>query len=170
MSNTDPAVTAFRHRNRQCCWAATVALALVAAVVAMTLGVVTIRGHLMQTLALRQLPLAWTPALFYLWALWSTRQMFATLSRGGFVFHAVSTALGHIGWALGLGAVATLVIGTALLVAGPHVTGGFVLVNVPAVTLGIVGLALIITARMMRRAQTLERRVESLNAALEDFI
>jgi len=170
MTETDPAVAAFRRRNRQFYWAATIALALVAAVIAMTLFVLAMRGSVMRASTLLQLPLVWTPALFYLWALWSAQRMFATLSRGGFVFQAVSVALGRIGWALMLGAIATIVIVPMLLSMGARVVGGFALFNVPALTLGIVGLALIVTARMMRRAQALEGKVASLNAALADFI
>jgi hypothetical protein len=170
MTDTDPAIAAFRRRNRQFYWAATAALALVALVMAMTLLVLAIKGGVMRASTLQQLPLVWTPALFYLWALWSAQRMFAALSRGGFVFQAVSTALGRIGWALTLGAIATIVIVPVLLGMGAHVVGGFALFNVPALTLGIVGLALIVTAHMMRRAQALEGKVASLNAELSGFI
>ena len=170
MTETDPAVATFRRRNRQFYWAATIALALVATVIAMTLFVLALRGGVMRPSTLQQLPLVWTPALFYLWALWAARRMFEALSRGGFVFQAVSSALGRIGWALTLGATATILIVPILLGMGAHVVGGFALFNVPALTLGIVGLALIVTARMMRRVHALEGKVASLNAALADFI
>jgi hypothetical protein len=125
----------------------------------------------MRPATLQQLPLAWLPALFYLWALWSARQMFREFSRGGFVFGAVvSAALGRIGWALALGAGAALVIVPVRLAMGMQVVGGFALFNAPALTLGIVGLALIAMARMMRRAAALEAKVASLNAVLSDFI
>ena len=170
MIETDPAITSFRRRNQQFYWAATIALAFIAALIAMTLFVLAMRGGVIRTSTLRQLPLAWTPALFYLWALWSARRMFAALSRGGFAFQVVSTALGRIGFALTLGAISTILIFPVLLIMGADVGGGFVLLNVPALTLGIVGLALIVTAHMMRRAQALEGKVASLNAVLADFI
>src|SRR5690242_11944668 len=131
----------FRRRNRQFYWAATLVFAAIVAFMALTLIVVITRGSVMRASTLQQLPLAWAPALFYLWAVWSARQMFAAFSRAGFVFHAVATnALGRIGWALALGAAASLVAAPIMMSFGGRVVGGFATINAPALTLGIVGL------------------------------
>lgn len=115
--------------------------------------------------------LSWAPAVFYLWAVWTVRGMFAALSRKGFVFQDVIVrALTRIGWALVLGAAAALAALPALIELGSRVLGQFAIFSAPALTIGVVGLALIALAHMIRRAAQLETRAASLRTVLDDFI
>ena len=113
----------------------------------------------------------WLPAVFYLWALWSICELFRGFARGALAFSATVQVLARVGWGLMLGAVTALVM-TPLLVTlpeGERLRGAFALVNVPALTLVVVGLALIALSHMMQRAQALEAEAARLKATLEEF-
>jgi hypothetical protein len=165
-------VAVFRRRNRQFAVAATIVLIAVGGFVVLTLAVVVLQGHAMRTETLQKVALAWCPALFYLWALWTLRGMFAALARGGMTFQPVVVrALARIGWALLLGAGAGLVVAPPVqMLTVPRPVAGFAVFNVPALTLGVVGLALIAMGRMLQRGARLEAETASLKAILEDFI
>jgi hypothetical protein len=172
MSDVDVEVDRFRRRNRQFAFAASAVIAGICVIVLATLVVVVLRGHTMRIERIQRLALSWSPTLCYLWALWALRGMFLALARGGLSFRPeVIAALGQVGWALGLGGLLTLV-ETPLIVwltKGPGV-GGFAIVNVPALTLGVTALALVALARMLRRGVGLEAEAAKLKAVLEDFI
>jgi hypothetical protein len=165
-------VAAFRSRSRQFAIAAAVVLAAILAVCALNLLVILLRGHVMRPQTLQKLALAWAPAPFYLWALWTLRGMFAALARTGISFQpVVSKALERVGLALVLGAgISVLASPLMLALIRPRTIGGFAIVNVPSLTIGVVGLALIATAFMLRRAARLEAEAARLKATLEDFI
>lgn len=169
--NSMDEVARFQRRNRGFYWAATGALIVMSVMIALTVLVVITRGNVMRAETLRQLPLAWTPAIFYLWAVWSARSMFAAFSRGGFVFQEVVTrTLGRIGYALTFGAVISMLAAPIRMLMGAHMVAGFAALNVPALTLAIVGFALIAMSRMMARAGELEAKVAKLDAELQDFV
>jgi hypothetical protein len=164
-------VVRFQKRNRNFYWSATIIFFVMVAVIALTLLVVATRGAFMRVDTLQQLPLAWAPAIFYLWAVWAARSMFAAFSRGGFIFQDVVTkTLTRIGWALCLGAAATMLATPLRLLMGAHLVAGFAVLNIPALTLGVVGFALIAMARMMHHARGLETRLAKLDAELQDFV
>jgi hypothetical protein len=121
---------------------------------------------------LQKVVLAWAPAGFYLWAVWTLRGMFVALARGGPAFQpAVIQALSRVGWALLLGASVSVVLAPVVrMLTVPRPVAGFAMLNVPALTLAVVGLALIAVARMLRRGARLEAEAASLKAMLKDFI
>ncbi len=161
----------FRKRNRQFYWLATLALIAAMMVVALTIIVVVLKGATMRTVTLQQLALAWAPAVFYVWALWAVRGLFAALSKKGFAFHdVIARALTHIGWSLTLGTLVSILAMPFVISLGPPIVGRFAILNAPALTLGVVGLALIAIASMIRRAAQVEAKAASLQAVLNDFI
>jgi hypothetical protein len=163
--------TQFRRRARQFRLAATLAIAAIAGVILLTLIVILTRWNAFGDTALVRLALTWTPAIFYLWALWALRSMFAAFAGAGPAFTPiVANALTNIGWALLSGAAVTLVLAPFVLtLAHSHAMGGFAIFNVPALTIAIVGLALIATAHMLRRAAEIEAQAAALKSELEEF-
>jgi len=172
-STHDIALADFRRRNRLFAAIATAAIAVIAGIMALTLLVVITRWDALADQTLRRLALTWAPTPFYLWALWSLRGMFGAFARAGLSFQpALAGALVRIGWGLLLGALTTLVASPFVLAmrAPRGMTGGFATFNVPAFTLGIVGLALIATARILRHGARIEAEAASLRAELEEFV
>lgn len=161
----------FRCLNRRLALAATAAIALIALFVALSLLVLAL-GRLRAPETLMRLALTWSPSAFYLWALWTLRGLFAGLAREGPGLRpAVTTALSRIGWALVGGAVTTFIAAPLVAFIETHHQGGwFGTFNTPALTLCLLGLALVVLARMLRRAAHLETRVEALENVLESFI
>jgi hypothetical protein len=161
----------FRRLNGRLAVVATLAIAAIGGVMAITLVVVA-RWRFSHPETLTRLLLTWSPSAFYLWALWTLRGLFAGLSRSGpSAQPSITRALARIGWALMGGAVTTLVTAPVVLaMENPHRAGGFAVFNVPALTLGLLGLALIIVARMLKQAIAAEARVKSLENVLEGFV
>lgn len=165
-------VAAFRSRSRRFAIATALVLAAILTVCALHLLVILLRGQVMRPETLQKLALGWAPAPFYLWALWTLRGMFAALARTGISFQpTVSRALGRVGLALVLGAGVSLLASPMMLaLIRPRTIGGFAILNVPSLTIGVVGLALMATGLMLRHAARLEAETARLKATLEDFI
>jgi hypothetical protein len=161
----------FRRLNGRLAVVAALAIAAIVGVMAITLMVV-VRWRLEQSETVTRLLLTWSPSLFYLWALWILRGLFAALSRSGPAAQpSITRALARIGWALLGGAALTLITAPIILaLENPHRVGGFAVFNVPALTLGLLGVALIIVARMLREAIAAEAKVKSLETVLEGFV
>ncbi len=161
----------FRSFNRWLAVVAALAIVAIVGVIAITLLVVS-RWQSSHPETLTRLALTWSPSLFYLWAMWTLRGLFSDLSRSGpAVQPAVTRALSRIGLALMGGAALTLITAPFVLAQEtPHRAGGFAIFNVPALTLGLLGLALIIVARMLKQAIAAQARVKSLETKLEGFI
>ena len=162
---------AFRQRNRHLLIATASIIGLIALMLAVSLFVLLMKGGGMSGEHILRIVSGWLPAVFYLWALWSICELFRGFARGAFAFSATVQVLARVGWGLMLGAVTALVM-TPLLVTLPEderLRGAFALVNVPALTLIVVGLALIALSHMMQRAQALEAEAARLKATLEEF-
>lgn len=164
-SDANSELAQFRRRNRQFFLATTLTILAIAAIMVTTLAAIILKGHILDAYAIKRLALIWSPALFYLWGLWTLRGMFGVLARGGVSFQPIITrAIAKVGWALLLGALVSLVIGPLQSLLLQHnMTGWFATFNVPALTLGVVGLALIALTHMLRRAARIE-------AVLKDFV
>ena len=121
---------------------------------------------------LTRLGLSWLPSVFYLWALWTLRGLFANLATSGLKFQpGLTVALSRIGLALVAGGVTTLVTAPIVsLLTRPHHMGGFPIFNVPALVLVMLGIALFVLARMFRRALVLESEARGLRHVLDGFI
>jgi hypothetical protein len=114
--------------------------------------------------------LNWLPAAFYLWAVWQLRGLFKALSTGAdAALPRIARVVGRVGWAIMLGAIATLV-PLVNFVANQSTRGGtFVVYLVPAITLFLLGLALMVFAPMLNRVIALEAKAQSLKAELDEF-
>lgn len=116
----------------------------------------------------------WSPTLFYLAALLFMARMFGQVAAGRPIWRATAGGLGLTGWALMLGGVMTVLIQPRLMQLdwvreimvqqGRHAAvGGILHFDVPAIVIGIVGLAMLLLGGLLRRA-------ESIEAELEDFV
>jgi len=161
----------FHALNRSFFAAVTVVIVASVAVISVY-AVVVIRGSGLPHAVLIRLLLGWLPCCFYLWALWTLRNLFAQLSRGGpGVPLGVTKALSGIGWALMLGAALTLIVTPWIdRLTKPHRMGNFPRFDLPALTLGMVGLALLVLGPMLKRAIRIEAEAKSLKDVLEGFI
>lgn len=168
-----PGAAAFQARNRLFAVLATGVLVGVALIIAILMYALAIREPADRVEIASRLAITWSPALFYLWALWSLRGMFAALARGsGFSGGVVAGPLARVGWALLLGSVFTVLVSPWVLemVERPHAMSAFAAIDVPAATLGVVGLALVALSGMLRRAAELEQEAADLKTVLGDFI
>jgi hypothetical protein len=175
--NTGPTLTElprFRAQNRFFAVATLIVLGGILLVIALLLYGMTLQSDAARSEIGRRLLLTWSPTVFYLWALWTLRGMFAALAKGGPARQGetVARALNRVGWALALGATATVLVSPVVLAMTqrPHAMSAFAAVDVPAATLGVVGLALIAVARMLKRAASLEAEAADLKTVLKDFI
>lgn len=165
-------VAMFQARNRLFGALASAAVAVILAVIGLTLFVIIRHWDVIADTTLRRLALTWCPTPFYLWALWSLRTMFVDLAKAGITFQpTLVTAIMRVGWGLLLGAITTLATTPFILALGSHhgMTGAFATFNVPALTIALVGLALIAAARILRHGVELEAESASLKAELEEF-
>lgn len=162
----------FQRRNRLFAMLTGVALAAIIGVVALTLVALAARWDAMTAPTVTRLALIWSPMLFYAWALWSLRQMFAGFAVAGPTFQPVlATALVRIAWALMLGAATTILLAPVVLTMTPPrpMGGHFAIFNVPALTLGVVGMALLATAHMLRRGLEIEAEARKVRSQLAEF-
>ncbi len=161
----------FRKRSRWFMRATTAIMAAIIAFAALYAWVI-VRAQLTDPDVLWRLGLSWLPSVFYIWALWTLRGLFAGLSGEGLRFQSgLMTSLARIGWALVAGGLTTIV--TAPMISTltkPHHMGGFAVFDVPALVLVMLGVALIILARMVRQALALQAEAGKLRNVLEGFI
>jgi hypothetical protein len=118
---------------------------------------------LAQTLhALAHASIAILPALFYLYGLWQVRCALAALAEGGLFAAAAAVALDRVGWALAIGGL----VGVALVPTLSRLAGadpGYVLaLDVGAVVLAMIGLALVLFADLFRRAEKLQNAMREI--------
>lgn len=168
-----PEIAAFQRRNRLFAWLTAAVLAGIALIVVILMYALAVREPDDRVAIASKLAITWSPALFYLWALWSLRGMFAALSTGaGFRGGAVAGPLARVGWALALGSAMTVFVSPYVLemVERPHAMAAFAAIDIPAATLGVVGLALVALSGMLRRAAELEQEAADLKTVLGDFI
>lgn len=172
MSEDRETSAAFRQRNRILLIATTGVIAFIGLMIAASLFIVAMRGSVMNDERLLRMAVSWLPAVFYIWVLWSIRDLFRALAGGTFGFAHMIVVLARVGWGLTLGATTALMITPLLMMLNENerVRSAFALLNVPALTLVMVGLALIVLSHMMRRALALEAEAARLKATLEEFI
>ena len=102
------------------------------------------------------------PIPFYLWAIWSARPAILLIGSGGAFRIVLSSMLQRIGWALLAGGlVRTFAVPWGLrLVRG---LGSYATFDPAAITVGVIGLTLIIVARLVAEA-------EAIRAELDEFL
>ena len=170
---TEIEVQRFLRMSRWYARLATLLFSAITLMVLLTLGVIALRGPAMGATRVTRMALSWSPAIGYLLALWTLRDMFRALARDGLAFQpAVIRALRHVGAALGVGAALSLLEtpATFLLTGARAPSSGFALLNVPAFTLLATSMALTALAQMLGRGARLEAETARLKAVLEDFI
>ena len=161
----------FQQLNRILALATALVIAVILLIMVLYVYVIVSRGLTDPDVLLR-LGLSWLPALFYLWALWTLRGLFRGLAESGLTLrHGLSAALSRIGLALICGAVATIVTAPVVaLLTKPHHLGMFALSDAPALALAMIGVALMVLARVLVQAIKLQGDAHQLRDVLESFI
>lgn len=123
--------------------------------------------------------LFWLPSFFYLWALLAIRAIFGNLARGATFEPAVAKGLQHVGLAM-IGGAATsavvvpnltrIVIQTGLVRGETRPFQGILHFDLAYLVLGVVGLALILLARLLGRAAELQAEAQALRSELDEFL
>ncbi len=170
MPNLSTQLAQFRARNRMYRRIGTIVCVTIAALMglfALEIGLKISRAASVPTAWI----LNWLPGAFYLWAVWSLRNLFARLGNEN--SHQpmwLTKAIASVGWALVLGSLATTFPIVNFILAPPTKSGNFVIFFVPAVTLFVVGLALVALAPIIRRKEELELETAALKTELEEFM
>jgi hypothetical protein len=161
----------YRRRSRWLMQATTVVMVAIVLVAALYVYVV-MRAQLDDPEVLLRLALAWLPSVFYLWALWILRGLFAALAGDGLRLQpGVAKAMARIGMTLMAGGATTLLtVPLISMLAQPHKMGSFPLFNVPALVLMMLGLALLVLARLLQQGVALQAEAGKLRDALDGFI
>jgi len=105
-----------------------------------------------------------TPAIFYVSALWAVRRIFSELARRDRPFGpALAKGLRGVGWSLAWGAGMDVVGSPMLLRWTDGERGGSVAHYIPAaVALGVVGLALVVLARLLDQASAIQDELDQI--------
>jgi hypothetical protein len=141
------AMSTLRAQARTLMWLVTIPLVALCLLAAVLIGnIVWHGGRFADVVAIYYLPMA-----LYIWAIWMVRQALAAVARGDMFDAVVPTLLSRVGLALFGGAVFT-VVGTPLLwrlAYGHDLARPF---EASSVALGVIGLTLVLVARLLRRA------------------
>lgn len=112
--------------------------------------------------AMALLMMTFLPVPFYLWAIWTARRAVLLIGSGGALRDVLSAMLGRIGVALLAG-------GLVRVFVVPWMTsvylgaGAYAAFDPAAITVGVVGLTLVIVARLVAEA-------EAMRAELDEFL
>lgn len=103
------------------------------------------------------------PMLFYLFAIWMVRRAFGELARGVLFDQVVPTLLTRVGLALAAGATATVFVTPLLLrsIEGSR-WSAYAQFDPAAITLGVVGLMLVILARLLGMAAAMRAELDEI--------
>lgn len=120
----------------------------------------------------------WVPSLFYLWALMALRRTFGDIGRGALFGSTVARGLRHVGWALLIGGIVNSII--IRIVQNSYLPGGFSTGETHAfrglsfdpayVMLVLIGLALLLLAKLIKAAAEQAERADRLEAELGEFL
>lgn len=101
------------------------------------------------------------PLLFYLWAVWSVRRAVVAIGRGEGHDAAIAQLIGRVGLALFLGGIATVFV-APWLAAWINGRGSFAFYDVSAITVGVVGAALLLVSRLLGQAAAMRRELDEI--------
>jgi hypothetical protein len=101
------------------------------------------------------------PLIFYLWAVWSVRRAIVAIGRGEGHDEAIAQLIGRVGLALFLGGIATVFV-SPWLAAWINGRGSFAFYDVSAITVGVVGAALVLVARLLGQAAAMRRELDEI--------
>lgn len=99
------------------------------------------------------------PVLFYVWALWSVRGALAAYAAGGSLAAHAGRSIQAVGVSLFLGGLCN-VFAVPLILRSMRGEGSFAYFDVSAMTLGAVGLALVIIGRLLADAEAARRELD----------
>ncbi|RZJ19506.1 MAG: DUF2975 domain-containing protein [Brevundimonas sp.] len=157
----------FRLRCRQFRWLAIFMVVSVGALlvlmyaVAPTVMMARGRFELEASQWLRQVVWA-SPALFYLFAVWSIGSALGQLGRGRLIQPTLADALRRVGLALGFGGLLSVfgITNLSRLIEGGQ--GGFAYFDVSGMTLGMIGGALFLLGRVMDQAGRVQAELDEM--------
>lgn len=101
------------------------------------------------------------PMLFYLWAIWDSRRAIASIGRGELFGTVVPRLLTRVGLALFFGGLIN-VFGAPLLLWLVAGRGAVAYYDVAAITLGVVGLTLVIVAQLLSQAAAMRQELDEM--------
>ncbi len=101
------------------------------------------------------------PMPFYLWAIWTVGRACAAIGRGEYFGLVVPRLLTRVGLALFFGGIASVFVAPLLMrvVTG---RGGYLAYDVAAITVGVVGLALVVIAPLLRQAAEMRAELDEI--------
>ncbi|MFZ5748582.1 MAG: hypothetical protein ACOY45_13130 [Pseudomonadota bacterium] len=144
-----------RSRARLAMWLVTVPLAALLLLTLLLVGnIVWQGGRFAEPVAIYYLPMA-----FYIWAIWMVRQALRAVAGGALFDQVVPTLLGRIGIALFAGALFKE-FGVPLFSWLAYGRAWFQTFEASGVTLGVVGLSLILFAQLLARASGMRDELE----------
>ena len=122
--------------------------------------------------------LFWSPAIFYLYALWAIRGAFSDFATGGVFGPAIATGCVRAGAGLAIGGTMSAVGVPNLqrivgLAAGPHGTlgnvGTVLHFDTAYLAVGVIGVALVLLGRLLARAAELQAETARLRGELYEI-
>jgi len=113
--------------------------------------------------------LHWVPSIFYLYALWAIRSAFRDFAVGGVFGPAIAEGCARAGLALAIGATLSAVGIPNLMRLIRGGSGSILHLDVAYLAVGVVGLALLLLGRLLRRAADLQREAAALRSELSEF-
>lgn len=129
--------------------------------------------------AAARLALQWLPTFFYLWGLWAIWRIFRDVARGALFGTAIGGGLNQLGWALIGGSLASAVavpnllrwsIEAGLIAGSTRPLAGLFHFDAAYMTLGPLGGALLLLARLIARAAEYKSESEKLRSELDGFL
>ena len=122
--------------------------------------------------------LRWSPSILYLYSLWSIRQGFKDFAIGGVLGPAIAAGCFRAGIALALGAslsavgvpnLARILIDRGLIDPSIGLFHGVLVFDTAYLAVGVVGLALMLLGRLLRRASEIQAEAAALRNELDEF-
>ncbi len=100
---------------------------------------------------------------FYLWAIWTMHRAFAQIADGELFDRVLPVSLSRLGFALAGGAIASVFLSPWLMrIVGGFRRGAFAAFNPPAITIGLVGLLLVVLSGLFARAVAMHRELDEI--------
>ena len=99
------------------------------------------------------------PVLFYVWALWSVRGALAAYGQGGALTARAGSSIQAVGVSLFLGGLCN-VFAVPIILRVMRGEGTYVYFDVTAMTLGAVGLSLVVIGRLLADAEAARRELD----------
>jgi hypothetical protein len=119
--------------------------------------------------------LYWFPSLFYLWVLVAIRRTFIDIAAGAMFGASIERGLRHLGWCMVAGGIAGTVLGPWVR-SGPLPAGmvdgrtQIFGIDDADLVLALIGLAVLLLARLLNLAGRTQERSDALEAELKGFI